>query len=70
MRFRASVLAVLALAGSACDRSSDPEPCLRSGESGCLIVIQRTSDAAVYVEGSISYVRVTEGSRTILDAEL
>jgi hypothetical protein len=32
-------------------------------------VIQRTSDAAVYVEGSISYVRVTEGSRTILDAE-
>jgi hypothetical protein len=63
-------LSMVALAGAGCGGSSSPEPCVRSEENGCLVVIQRTTGDRPYVEGSISYVHVTDSFGTVFEAEL
>ena len=70
MRSLVSALSVVAVAASGCGGSSSPEPCTRSEEKGCLIVIQRTTGDRLYVEGSISYVHVTNASGTVFETEL
>lgn len=70
MRSLASALSIVALVASGCGGSSNPEPCARSDEKGCLFVIQRTTGDRLYVEGSLSYVQVTDSTGTVFDTEL
>ena len=63
---------MVAHAASGCEAggSSSPDPCERSNEDGCLIVIQRMTDGPVFIEGSISFVHVTDSSGTVFETEL
>jgi len=70
VRLLVLALGLVALAASGCGESSSPEPCARSEEDGCLVVIQRIIGGRVYTEGSISYVHVTDQSGTVFETEL